>query len=254
MSTTLSPTSAGELPSDVTVIGGIVADLIGLNDTRVVTQLSASSLFEGFFNTGTPVSSQGNPGTIGIQSGFDASLLDQLGGGLSELAVRVTLDEGDSGIGDFDEGQENSLLVNGQNVGFFGEIDTNITASDGTIINPSTGFPNEELATGFFFTDDATILASIFSELEGTNELIFQVQDDSPFDNFYDFTAGIDGSLIDIGTGPVITPPPASEMPDPEPPASTPPATTVIPTPSAALGGFIGFAALAARRRKAEVE
>src|SRR5262245_24529980 len=71
--TMTSPTSKGELPSDVTAVGGIVLDLVGVNGRRVVSQLPASSLFKGDFNSGVPVAFRGNPGTIGIQSGFTAA-------------------------------------------------------------------------------------------------------------------------------------------------------------------------------------
>ncbi|HEX2797179.1 MAG TPA: retention module-containing protein, partial [Immundisolibacter sp.] len=50
--TMASPTGF-ELPSGATPVGGIVVDLIGLNGVRVVTQLSASSLFIGYSNDGT---------------------------------------------------------------------------------------------------------------------------------------------------------------------------------------------------------
>ncbi|HWT29907.1 MAG TPA: hypothetical protein VN240_02660, partial [Propylenella sp.] len=68
--TMTSPTTAEPLPEGVTEIGGIVLDLIGLSGVRVVCQLPASSLFVGMFDNGTPEEYQGNPGTIGIQTGF----------------------------------------------------------------------------------------------------------------------------------------------------------------------------------------
>ena len=79
----LSPTSAGSLAgTGVTDVGGIVLDLVGSNGTRVVSQLSASSLFEGNLNI--------SPGEIGTQTGFDNSVTGQLGGGITEAAVRIT--------------------------------------------------------------------------------------------------------------------------------------------------------------------
>ena len=89
--TTQSPTSAGALPAGVTEIGGIVLDMVGANGVRIVAQLAASDLFEGFFDSGTPAAYQGNPGTIGVLSGLTTAQIDALGGGLSEVAVRVTL-------------------------------------------------------------------------------------------------------------------------------------------------------------------
>ena len=74
--TTTSPTSGGALPEAVTEIGGIVLDLVGLNGVRVVAQLAASQLYEGYFDNGTPVGYRGNPGTIGIQTGLSAAAVD----------------------------------------------------------------------------------------------------------------------------------------------------------------------------------
>src|SRR5262249_41967745 len=50
--TLISPTRAGELPSGVTPVGGVVLDLVGASGRRVVSQLPASSLFRGSFADG----------------------------------------------------------------------------------------------------------------------------------------------------------------------------------------------------------
>jgi hypothetical protein len=47
-----------------------------------------------------------------------------------------------------------------------------------------------------------------------TNELIYSLLDVDPYDNYFDFTDGVDGSLIDVGTGPVVTPP-SNPIPEP---------------------------------------
>lgn len=44
---TTSP-AGGALPAGITEVGGIVTDFIGLNGTRVVSQLAASTLYVGF--------------------------------------------------------------------------------------------------------------------------------------------------------------------------------------------------------------
>ncbi|HET6576066.1 MAG TPA: hypothetical protein VFG68_20865, partial [Fimbriiglobus sp.] len=84
-----SPTSGGALPSGVTEVGGIVLDIVGANGARVVSQLAASSLHQGFAAV--------NPLTIGTQTGFTSTVVNALGGGISELAVRITLLDGDTG-------------------------------------------------------------------------------------------------------------------------------------------------------------
>ncbi|MEP4380244.1 MAG: PKD domain-containing protein, partial [Alphaproteobacteria bacterium] len=195
--TTTSPTSGGAVPAGVTEIGGIVLDMIGLNGARVVSQLSASSLFEGFFS--------GSPGTIGTQSGFDATILNALGGGLSEVAIRITVLDGDTAPGNFDDGQ-NDLLLNGVNFGDFSDVATNRTSADGlTLISSGTGFGNNTLDTGWFYSNDATTLSNFFSSLSG-GAVAFQLSDVDPGDNFFDFTAGVDGGLVNVGQPPNISP------------------------------------------------
>jgi hypothetical protein len=43
--------------------------------------------------------------------------------------------------------------------------------------------------------------------LIATEALSFGLNDIDPYDNFFDFTQGLDGSLINVGTGPVVQPP-----------------------------------------------
>lgn len=229
---TLSPTSAGELPGAVSVIGGIVVDIVGLNGTRVVTQTAASSLFVGFAGS--------NPLTIGTQTGLDNSVTSQLGGGIAEMSVRVTLDDGDTAPGDFDDG-ENDLLINGIVFGDFSAVNTVETDSVGNVLSSGTGFGDNDLDTGFFFNDDAGVLASIFAAIDASDEISFGLDDVDPFDNFFDFTQGIDGSLVNVGTGPVVTPP-------------TPPNPAAVPLPAAGwmlIAGLGGMAAVGRRRKKA---
>lgn len=208
-----SPTGGG-LPGGVTEVGGIVLDLKGLSGTRVVTQLAASSLYVGFANSGTPVGQQGNPLTIGTQTGFNASVLAALGGGLSSASVRITLFDGDSAPGDFDDGNANTLLLDGVDFGFWSAPTTQQTNNTGTmLLSTTTGFGDDILSTGFFTNSNAASLASLFTNL-ADGSVAFLLRDDrNPFDNFYDFTQGVDGGLINVGTGPIVTPP--SGVPEP---------------------------------------
>lgn len=212
--TTTSPTG-GPLPAGVTVIGGIVFDLTGANGARVVSQLPASSLFEGFADDGTPIAFRGNPLTIGSQSGFNSSITGALGGGLLGASVRITLFDGDSAAGNFDF-NANTLSVNGVNFGNFSLVATENTNSTGGALGGfSSGFRNNLLDTGFFSSTDPTGLSNLFASLVSTQEAKFTLLDSiDPFDNFFDFTQGIDGGLIDVGTGPVVTPP-GGTVPEP---------------------------------------
>lgn len=228
---TLSPTSAGTLPAGVSEIGGVVLDLVGTNGTRVVSQTAASELFVGFPSF-TPIE-------IGTQTGFDASVTDLLGGGLAEAAVRITLEDGDSAPGDFDDGA-NFLLLNDIEFGNFSDVETFETDGVGNVLSgPINGFPNDDLNTGFFFSDDASLLDMIFASIIASQEVVFGLRDDVTIgDNFFDFTQGLDASLVDVGTGPVAS-------------APVPPAVNPVPVPAALplmLSAFGGLALLRRRR------
>jgi len=208
--TSTSP-AGGVLPSGVTTIGGVVLDLVGTNGNRVVSQLAASTLFEGYYNSGSPAAYQGNPGTIGIQTGFSSAVLNALGGGLAQVAVRFSLFDGDTAASDFDH-NNNTLLLNGVNFGNWSTVDTVETDSVGSAIGGHSGggFRDGSLDTGWFYSNDAATLAAFWATLSG-GIVTFQLNDLSPYDNFYDFTQGIDSGLINVGTGPIVNPGPASE-------------------------------------------
>jgi hypothetical protein len=227
--------AGGTLPTGFSTVGGLVLDLIGANGTRVTSQLAASQLFVGFYNNGLPSSFNGNPGTIGIQNGFTPALLSALGGGLQKAAIRTTLYDGDTATGDFDH-NDNTLLVNGLNFGNWSSVNAQQTNGTGVVGLggfSGGGFRDDVLDTGWFSTTNATLLSSLFSSLS-SGTVVYQVDDVDPFDNFYDFTQGIDSSLIDVGTGPVVIPPNAA-----------------IPTP-ALLPGLIGLGLGVVRKRKAK--
>jgi hypothetical protein len=134
---TESSPNGGALPSSVSVVGGVVADLIGINGVRVVSQLAASGLFSG--DTTTSV-------TIGSQTGFQAS---SFGGGLASASFRITLFDGDTAADDFDF-NDNNLVVDGVNLGNTSLIATSVTNGTGGGASSAVGFPDGRLATGCF--------------------------------------------------------------------------------------------------------
>jgi len=171
-----------------------------------VSELPASGLFRGTFDSGSPVAFRGNPGTIGIQSGFTAATLAALGGGLSDVAVRLTVFDGDTAAGNFDF-HDNTLLLNGVVLGDFSDVATQETTQNGQIAlssNPGGGFRNDKLDTGFFHSTDSGFLSAFFATLTSKGTLTYQLRDVDPFDNFFDFTQGLDGGLVDVGRTPTV--------------------------------------------------
>lgn len=206
--TVTSPTG-GALPSGVSAVGGIVVDLTGSNGNRVVSQVAASTEY-----IGSPLASQ-NPLLFGTQSGFSSSVVSALGGGISAASFRISLYDGDSAPFDFDDG-DNTLLVNGINFGNFSSVVTNQTDGTGvTLLSTGTGFGDNILDTGWFSSTSASTLASLYASLS-SGVIEFRLNDVDPGDQYFDFTQGLDSSVINVGSGPVVTPPSTgAETPEP---------------------------------------
>lgn len=236
---TMNSPSGGALPTGVTQVGGLVADLIGSNGSRVVAQLAASQMYRGYANSSenpVPGVATGNPLLFGTQTGFDASIITALGGGITSASFRITLFDGDSAPGNFDF-NENTFLVNGIEIGNWSSVTSYETNGDGTsLVSTSTGFGNNILSTGFFTLTDTTKLTALFASLGG-GSLAYTLNDVDPYDNYFDFTQGVDGGLINSGKLPVITPPNA--VPEPT-------------TWAMMIGGF-AIAGMSLRRRKTAI-
>lgn len=203
---TTSPSGFDVTTVGVTSIGGIVTDLVGLNGNHVVSQVAASSLHRGYSNT--------NPFVIGVQNGFDSTVTDSLGGGLVSASFRFTLYDGDTALSNFDY-TDNDLLVNGINFGDWSAVDAINTDSMGNITSKGSsggGFRNNSLDTGWFSSIDTVTLGSLYANIISTNTITFQLDDKAGVgDNYFDFTQGVDSSLIDVGQGPVI----GGDIPEP---------------------------------------
>lgn len=225
--TRTSPTVGGELPTKHSEVGGIVLDLIGTNDARVTSQLPASSLFQGFYRA--------NPLIIGTQTGFNPSILNELGGGLKEVAIRLTLDDGDTAAGMLDF-NDNFLLVNGLNFGNFSSVNAQNTDSRGNVgvaEFSGGGFRNNLLDTGWFHVTDTGVLGSFYNSLVSLRQVKFALVDADPGDNFFDFTQGLDSSQTNVGRPPTVIAPPQPTPPTAPPVAA--PLSQSVPEPTSVL-------------------
>ena len=225
--TRTSPTG-GALPSNVSAVGGVVTDLVGLNGARIVAQASAGSEFIG----NEPGPSGNQYLTFATQTGISSAVVAALGGGISSASFRISLYDGDSQAGNFDYNM-NYLYVNsgggvvgtssststGTNLGNFSTVATHQTDGVGNQIstNVGPGFGDDILDTGFFSTSSTASLSSLYSQLVaaslGDQTIRFQLDDLSNGDQYFDFTQGLDSSVINIGSGPVVTP--VSVTPEP---------------------------------------
>jgi hypothetical protein len=206
-----SPIAPAPLLPQITPVGGIVLDLVGLNGGRIEAQLPADQLFHGDFASGSPAVDRGNPGTFGVQTGLSANALRSLGGGIAAVSVRVTLQNGDTGPGELNR-DRNELLVNGLDLGNFSNIATEQTSSDGQTslsFNTTGGFRDGTLDTGFFTSTDPGLLASLYQSILDTGRTVYQLRDQTPYDQSFDFTAGLTPDLAHPGPSTVfaINPP-----------------------------------------------
>jgi hypothetical protein len=205
--TSTSPFGVDVTTVGASTVGGIVVDLVGTNGAHVVSQLSASSLYIGYANA--------NPFTVGTQTGFSSAVISALGGGLAKAAFRFSLYDGDTAAGNFDF-NDNTLLVNGLNFGNWSSVNaqnTNGTGVAGASGFSGGGFRDNLLDTGWFSSSNAALLTTLYNSLTSINKLTFQVFDNDPYDNYYDFTQGLNGNVINVGRAPVVTPP--TSVPEP---------------------------------------
>ena len=197
--TMISPTSPGPLLSPITPVGGIVIDLFGASGGRIEAELGPRELFAGAIDPGTT-------GLLGVKSGFTPSVLDTLGGGLSAIGVRVTINDGGTGPGDPARGQD-TLLVNGATIGDFSSVTTQQTSPDGQSglsMNTDGGFRSGVLDTGFFSSTNAGLLARIYASIEATGSVGFQFQSTAPDSRTLDFTGGLSTEIQNAGGLPIL--------------------------------------------------
>ncbi len=176
-----SPTGAGPLDSSIPDFGGAVIDIVWDTGDRFSTFLGEEDLLKR-----ETVTTDARTGLASVEIGsyffgsdfFDSSFID----GISELAIRLSLYDGDNAtIGGVDsiDGQfqanENFLGVNGANLGSFSTVETVTFTQKGEEIidtpDGMTGFLGGHTGVGWFYSDNSSLLDTVFQSIVNTNAL-----------------------------------------------------------------------------------
>ncbi|MBT0585628.1 PEP-CTERM sorting domain-containing protein [Alteromonas oceanisediminis] len=173
---TNSPTSAGALPGDIPKFGGAVIDIITADNQRLVNYISRDDLFHGHVNSERLDFASQQLGALS----FSSSMLDAIGSGIAELAIRLSLYDGDNAVGadvvakeEYQAGK-NFLEVNGVEFGNFSDVETLTSSRKGEEYFEdfkATGFANKKSATGWFYSNNSSVLGLIQSSVISSSVL-----------------------------------------------------------------------------------
>ena len=184
-----------EIPASASSVGGILLQLTGLNGASIYTQAAASGLYKGFFDSTT--------GAVGTQSGIDFSVL---GGGLSRVSMRWTIEDGDTESGNFDD-QNVQLGVNNIPIDSASDLTAYSHDENGSSTSLRSGFPDGATATGWVTTTDSYKLEQIYNNIISNSGVVeFHLFDNSPNDNYFDFSRGINSTMSQSNVIPNIAP------------------------------------------------
>ncbi|UWR24549.1 hypothetical protein [Sulfitobacter sp. S190] len=187
------------LPDDYPEAGGVAFVLVGVNGNVYYQFSNPAGAFVGFQFRGQPTRFRGNPFTINDPLTLDCGFSEcatYFGGALSNIFIRFSAYDGDTQTGGFDE-DEITLRLNGFNVGNWSDVRTEITNTNGNRgFGFVQGFGNNTFNTGWFSSTNPALLANILA----TGQTTTQVFDDSPNDNYWDFTRGRSLNNNDIVT------------------------------------------------------
>ncbi|CTQ48080.1 beta strand repeat-containing protein [Jannaschia donghaensis] len=187
--TTTVPDTGVQLPDSYPEAGGVAVVLTGANGNIYYQFSDPSGAFVGFQNRGTPSRFNGNPFTINdpinLECGF-RSCTDYFGGSIVRMDIRFSAYDGDTQVGGFDFNRI-TLRINGFDVGNWSGRTTDRTNNSGTrSFGQVSGFGNNTFNTGWFSSTNPALLSNILS----TNRTVTQVFDQTPNDNYWDFTRG----------------------------------------------------------------
>jgi large repetitive protein len=177
------------LPTGYPEAGGIAIVMIGANGNAYYQFSDPTGAFQGFQNTGDPAAFRGNPFTINSPVTLDcgaSTCATYFGGSISQIFVRFSAQDGDTGPGEFDL-NDITLRLNGFDITNWSGVTTEITNTAGTTSGGFvTGFTNNTFNTGWFSSTNPALLSNILS----TGRTTATVFDRDPNDNRWDFRIG----------------------------------------------------------------
>ena len=195
------------LPTGYPEAGGVAIVMVGANGNSYFQFSDPTGAFQGYSNNGTPTAFQGNPFTINNPIALDcgaSSCTTYFGGSIAQVFVRFSIQDGDTGAGEFDL-NDITLRLNGFDISNMSGVRTEITNTAGTVSSGfATGFTNNTFNTGWFSSTNTALLSNILT----TGRTTSTVFDRDPNDNFWDFRVGptlTNGDIVTVAPGYELT-------------------------------------------------
>jgi large repetitive protein len=193
------PGTSLRLPTGYPEAGGVAIVLIGANGNAYYQFSDPTGAFQGYQNTGNPAAFRGNPFTINNPIALDcgaSSCATYFGGAITQMHVRFSAQDGDTGAGEFDN-NDITLRVNGFDVANWSTVQTEVTNTAGTVSSGfRTGFTNNTFNTGWMTSTNTALLSNVLT----TGRTTTQIFDRDPNDNYWDFRVGNALAIADIST------------------------------------------------------
>ncbi len=190
----VSPTGKELGDTDIPEFGGAVVDIVGENNNRILSYIAEFELA----HVGLITDVNGLASTSIGSVVYDQNTLDVLGGQIAQIAIRLTMWDGDNTLANGTENgfhaNKNYLYVNGFEFGNFSTVETqSYERFGGTAVDTPgiTGFLTDHSAVGWFSSTDRSLLDDISTSLfnDGVLDLDFKIKDAAPnHANFISFS------------------------------------------------------------------
>ncbi|MBE9180560.1 type I secretion C-terminal target domain-containing protein [Oculatella sp. LEGE 06141] len=196
---TTSPVNGGtSIDIAVPPVGGVIYDFVGVNGARVTAYYSAKDLPA--FSTDSIVDGSGNGTKLLTSATLSPRAIAALGGGIQEMAVRITISDGDTIPGLQDHNRAFLQFNSVGNVVDLTNVQTYVHDASGNATSSSlqVGFGNSVLETGWWLVQNPTVLTNLYNSIvssSGKIDLQWQTVNYTS-NNALDFQSGLSPSII----------------------------------------------------------